>query len=168
MGYNIAMLDKHENSIHNTVCDAFSEVKSIEPHLLSPLTLAYIGDTVFDLYIRSYLLHFSNAKVHGLHMRAIKSVCAQAQAKAYEIISPTLSEDEKTIFRRGRNAHNNTYPKHATIQEYKIATGLETLLGYLYLTGQDARMTEIMKQVLDYLFEEKEGKKGEKGETKDA
>ena len=167
MGYNIAMLDKHENSIHNTVCDAFSEVKSIEPRLLSPLTLAYIGDTVFDLYIRSYLLHFSNAKVHGAYEGDKISVRAGA-GKAYEIISPTLSEDEKTIFRRGRNAHNNTYPKHATIQEYKIATGLETLLGYLYLTGQDARMTEIMKQVLDYLFEEKEGKKGEKGETKDA
>ena len=93
-GYNIAMLTSI-NSIHNTVCDAFSEVNSIVPSLLRPLTLAYIGDTVFDLYIRSYLLHFSNAKVHGLHMRAIKSVCAQAQAKAYEIISPTLSEDEK-------------------------------------------------------------------------
>ncbi|NLB61310.1 MAG: ribonuclease III, partial [Clostridiales bacterium] len=121
-----------KNSVHNTVIGAFSEEKSINPRLLSPLALAYIGDTIFDLYIRTYLLHHTSHTVHGLHIKATKMVNAKAQARAYEMIENTLTEEEQAVFKRGRNAHNGTVPKSATIKEYKTATGLETLIGYLY------------------------------------
>lgn len=118
-----------------------------EPRLMSPLVLAYIGDTVYDLYVRTQLLLTCDATAHGLHVMATKRVCARAQAEAVQRILPTLTEDEQYIFRRGRNSHMGTVPKHAQMSDYRAATGLEALLGYLYLKGEDDRLNELMGQM---------------------
>ena len=118
-----------------------------EPRLMSPLVLAYIGDTVYDLYVRTQLLLTCDATAHGLHVMATKRVCAKAQAEAVQRILPTLTEEEQYIFRRGRNSHMGTVPKHAQMSDYRAATGLEALLGYLYLKGEDDRLNELMGQM---------------------
>ena len=121
------------------------EVK--EPRLMSPLVLAYIGDTVYDLYVRTQLLLTCDATAHGLHVMATKRVCAKAQAEAVQRILSALTEDEQYIFRRGRNSHMGTVPKHAQMSDYRAATGLEALLGYLYRKGEDDRLNELMGQM---------------------
>lgn len=118
------------------------------PRLISPLTLAYIGDTVYDLYVRTNLVLTSDSTAHNLHVRATKTVCAKAQAAAAHRIMEELSEDELYIFKRGRNSHMGTVPKHAEMADYRAATGLEALIGYLYLSGQDERLNEIMAKAL--------------------
>ena len=119
-----------------------------EPRLLNPLVLAYIGDTVYDLFVRTRLLLTSDATAHGLHVMATKQVCAKAQAGAVQRILPILTEDEQYIFRRGRNSHMGTVPKHAEMSDYRAATGLEALIGYLYLKGQDDRLQQLMGMML--------------------
>ncbi|MDR0840830.1 MAG: Mini-ribonuclease 3 [Christensenellaceae bacterium] len=118
------------------------------PRLLSPLVLAYIGDTVYDLYVRTQLVLSSDAGVHGLHVQSAGRVCAAAQAKALRAVERMLLEDELYIYRRGRNSHMGTVPKHASIADYRTATGFEALLGYLYLSGQDARLSAILRAAL--------------------
>ena len=125
-----------------------------EPRLLNPLVLAYIGDTVYDLYVRTNLVLTRDATAHGLHLMASKRVCAKAQAEALQRILPTLSEDEQYIFRRGRNSHMGTVPKHAQMSDYRAATGLEALLGYLYLKGEDERLDRLMGEMLSIQSEE--------------
>jgi len=120
-----------------------------EPRLASPLVLAYIGDTVYDLYVRSYWIFKSDLGAHGLHMACAKMVCAAAQAKAFRRIEGELTEEETGIFKRGRNAHMGTVPKNASIGDYRAATGLEALLGYLYLSGRDERINEIMGKIME-------------------
>lgn len=115
---------------------------------LSPLVLAYVGDTVYDLYVRTRLILKSDATAHGLHVQAARLVCAKAQAAALYAMLDELTEDELAIYKRGRNSHLGTVPKHAAIQDYRAATGLEALLGYLYLSGQDERLTELMALAL--------------------
>lgn len=116
--------------------------------LISPLTLAYVGDTVYDLYVRTRLVLTSDATAHNLHVMATKTVCAKAQANAAHRIMELLTEDELYIFKRGRNSHMGTVPKHAEMADYRAATGLEALIGYLYLSGQDERLNEIMAKAL--------------------
>ncbi|NLJ40465.1 MAG: Mini-ribonuclease 3 [Clostridiales bacterium] len=111
--------------------------------MMNPLVLAYIGDTINDLLVRTYLIMTSNVTVHNLHYQAINFVSAGAQAHILEGILERLTEDEKNIVRRGRNAKAGTIPKNADIGEYRYATGFEALLGYLYLTGQTDRLMEI-------------------------
>lgn len=119
-----------------------------DPTQLAPLSLAYIGDTVYDLFVRTLLIETTTLTVRDLHTRAAKLVCAKAQAEAFRRIEPTLSEDELAVFRRGRNAHIGTVPKSASIMDYRTATGLEALVGCLYLSGENDRLIEIMRQVL--------------------
>lgn len=114
---------------------------------LSPLVLAYMGDTIYDLYVRTQLLHSSDATPHGLHMAAAAKVCAAAQAAASARVLPLLNEQELAIYRRGRNAHMGTVPKNASIADYRAATGLEAMIGYLYLSGNDARLHVIMQAI---------------------
>ena len=112
--------------------------------LLSPLTLAFVGDTVFDLYVRERLVCEANRSVNQLHKEAVTCVCAAAQAQLICEIMPTLSEKELAVFKRGRNAHTNHIPKNASERDYHYATGLETLVGWLYLSGYEERLKEIM------------------------
>lgn len=117
---------------------------------LPALNLAYIGDTVFDLYVRTMLVTRADAKVHELHLMSAARVCAKGQAEGFRKIEPMLSEEEMSVYKRGRNSHLGTVAKNATISDYRTATGLEALIGYLYLTGQDARLKELMKIILEH------------------
>lgn len=119
-----------------------------DPTQLGPLVLAYIGDTVYDLYVRSQLVLSTRLTAHGLHMAAAKQVCAAAQAESFKLIEPMLSEDELAVYKRGRNGHMGTIPKNASIGDYRAATGLEAVIGWLYLKGNDARINELMRVIL--------------------
>lgn len=116
-----------------------------EVNTMSPLTWAYIGDSVYELYIRQHLINTTKLKPHKLHIEAIKYVKAGAQAKILEKINQDLTEAEQEIVKRGRNAENHHLPKNATVQEYMYSTGFEALIGYLYLTKQDERLKEILE-----------------------
>ena len=115
---------------------------------MAPLNLAYLGDTVYDLYVRSYLVHACPLTVNDLHRQASLYVCASAQAEAYHKIEGVLTEQEADIFRRGRNAHSTTVPKNASVSDYRVATGLEALLGWLFSKGEDERIDELMRIIL--------------------
>lgn len=115
---------------------------------LGALELAYIGDTVYDLYVRAGLLTQGGGRVNGLHLRASKRVCAAAQARAFARIEPELDAQEAEVARRGRNAAHRTMPKNGSAEDYHAATALEALIGYLYITGRTDRMDEIMRRIL--------------------
>ena len=111
----------------------------------SPLTLAYIGDGVYELIIRTILVKKGNCPVNQLHRKASSLVKAGTQSSMMEVIEPMLTEEEHSVYRRGRNAHSPTMAKHATMADYRRATGFEALMGYLYLTEQWERMLELIK-----------------------
>ena len=119
-----------------------------EINLLSPLTWAYIGDAIFELYIRTNLVNKTNLKPHKLHIEAINYVKAKAQAEFLQKIEEILTDEEKDIVRRGRNTKNHHLPKNSNVQEYMHATAFEALIGYLYLTKRHKRLEEILKLVL--------------------
>ena len=115
-----------------------------EAMMVSPLVLAYVGDTVYDLYVRTYLVTHHDLSVRRLNERAIRYVSAAAQAETVEALLEKLSEQELEVFKRGRNAKSAHIPKNAQVQQYRAATGLEALLGYLYLSGNQKRLGEIL------------------------
>ena len=120
-----------------------------EAKLLSPLVWAYVGDSVYELFVRTKLTNKSNAKPHKLHIESIKYVKAKAQADILKRINDSLTDEEKDIVRRGRNAENHHLPKNANVQDYMYATAFEALIGYLYLTKQNDRLKEILEKSLD-------------------
>lgn len=120
-----------------------------EVNLLNPLVWAYVGDSVYELFIRTYLVNDSNAKVHELHMKAIKFVKAAGQAKILKGIEEELTEEEKNIVRRARNTQNHHIAKNATPAEYAYATAFEGLIGYLYLTKQEERLKYILNRSIE-------------------
>ncbi len=124
------------------------ELTVAQVRMMHPLILAYIGDTVYDLFVRTYLIFTNDVKVHQLHLMSISFVKAQSQSEALHNIEESLTEDEKYIVKRGRNAKSGTIPKNADVTEYRWATGFESLLGYLYLTGQEKRLCEIAGNIL--------------------
>ena len=111
----------------------------------SPLTLAYIGDGVYELVIRTILVKKGNCPVNQLHRRASSLVKAGAQSAMMEILEPMLTEEELAVYRRGRNAHSPTMAKHATMADYRRATGFEALMGYLYLKEDFSRIVELVR-----------------------
>ncbi|MEN6314186.1 MAG: ribonuclease III domain-containing protein [Clostridiaceae bacterium] len=111
----------------------------------SPLVLAYVGDAVHELYIRTLLLSQGNAPVHKLHKRSIAYVKAKAQSDTIHRMMEMLTQEEQDVVRRGRNAKSGTIPKNADVTDYKYATGFETLLGYLYIKGDYGRLLELLK-----------------------
>ncbi len=116
---------------------------------MSPLTWAYIGDGVYELFIRTHLINTTRLKPHMLHIEAIKYVKADAQVKILNKIYEELTEEEKDIVRRGRNAENHHLPKNSTVEEYRYSTAFEALIGYLYLTKQDQRLKEILNMCIE-------------------
>ena len=126
--------------------EEFLEIKRTveEVKLMPPLTWAYIGDCVYELYVRTKLVNETNLKPHYLHIEAIKKVKAKAQAETLNKIYEELTEEEKDVVRRGRNAENHHLPKNANVQEYMYSTAFEALIGYLYLTKQEKRLKEIL------------------------
>ncbi len=128
--------------------DLFGRTKKVEEvKQLSPLTWAYIGDAVYELYIRTYLINNTKLKPHELHLKSIKYVKAKSQAEILEKLEQILTEEEKDIVRRGRNTKVNHSAKNASVQEYMYATAFEALIGYLYLTNQEQRLKELLKNI---------------------
>ena len=111
----------------------------------SPLTLAYIGDGVYELGIRTVLVKKGNCPVNQLHRKASSLVKAASQSAMMEFIEPMLTEEEHSVYRRGRNAHSPTMAKHATMADYRRATGFEALMGYLYLKEDFCRIVELVR-----------------------
>ena len=112
----------------------------------SPLTLAYIGDGVYELVIRTILVKKGNCPVNQLHKKASSLVKAGAQSKMMELLEPDLTEEELAVYKRGRNAHSPTMAKHATMADYRRATGFEALMGYLYLKEDYSRIVELVRK----------------------
>ena len=112
----------------------------------SPLTLAYIGDEVYELCIREYLISKKICKVKDLQKEAVKYVSAKAQEYIINNIYEILTEEEKEVYKRGRNASTNTVPKNTDVVIYKKATGFEAVIGYLYLTKQKRRLNDIIRE----------------------
>ena len=117
---------------------------NINPKEISPLSLAYIGDAVYEVYIRSYIMRDANMPVNKLHKAATSFVKAKAQSDIIMALSDRLTEEEIAVYKRGRNAHSYTSAKNADIVDYRRATGFEALIGYLYLSGEKARLEEII------------------------
>lgn len=118
--------------------------------LYSPLVLAYIGDSVYEVFTRKKVLSKNpNLPAHKLHKENVKYVKAKAQSDAMEIIEPMLTDAELAIYKRGRNAKSATVPKNADLADYRRATGFEALIGFLELSGQRERLLEIMEKAFD-------------------
>lgn len=116
------------------------KIRNVNPREYSPLVLAYVGDAVFEIFIRTEIVSRGNAPVNKLHKAAKEYVKASSQAAMYHKIKSYLTEEEEAVFKRGRNAKSSTVPKNADLLDYKHATGLEALCGYLYLDGQINRL----------------------------
>ncbi len=114
----------------------------------SPLVLAYIGDAVYEVFIRTLLVSEGNSPVHKLHKRSIAYVKAKAQSDIIHRIHDMLTPEEQDIVRRGRNAKSGTIPKNADVTEYKYATGFESLIGYIYLKRDYERLTDIIRMAV--------------------
>lgn len=115
----------------------------------SPLTLAYIGDAIFELVIRTVLVERKNTQPEKLHKAATKIVKAETQAVMIELLKEDLTEEEMAVFKRGRNAKAVTRAKNATMSEYRRATGFEALMGYLYLKGDMERMIQLISMGIE-------------------
>ncbi|AEF93092.1 ribonuclease III [Desulfotomaculum nigrificans CO-1-SRB] len=129
--------------------DNISGKPTVKAEELPSLVLAYIGDAVYELAIRDFLVAQGLCKVNQLHRTAVKYVRAGAQARALFALEGKLSETEMAVVRRGRNAKSGTVPKGADVLEYRHATALEALIGYLYLQGQHQRLQEIIKLAIE-------------------
>ena len=127
-----------------------------QPGLYAPLALAFVGDGVYELYVRTRLMHKGSLQANKLHRLAIQYVKAGAQAVSVRAILDKLSEEESAVYRRGRNAKSATVPKNADVAEYRMATGFEALLGYLYLSGHSERLQEIMELACRAIEEEQQ------------
>ncbi len=118
---------------------------------LSPVALAYIGDTIYDLFVRSYLVRHRVGRIEEMHKAASGVVNARSQAQAALMLEGGFTEREAQIFRAGRNA-KSAPPKNMSREDYSLATGLEAVFGYLYLTGQEARTQALMAAVIDHFL----------------
>jgi ribonuclease III family protein len=124
-----------------------------EAKQLNPLVLAFIGDAIYEVFIRTQLVDRNrNLPVHKLHVNAISFVKAHAQSEFIKIMEIKLTEEEQTIFKRGRNAKSGTIPKNAEVQEYRSATGFEALMGFLYITEQTERLNFLLNMILDIKY----------------
>ncbi len=131
----------------DTFTKGFNIGDKVPPSQYSALTLAYIGDAVYELFVRTYLLSDANFPVNKLHKSAIKLVNAKAQSNLYQEIKDILTEEEMAVYKRGRNTNSHP-PKNADMVDYKSATGIEALIGYLYLKGESERILQILRYLI--------------------
>ncbi|NBK91644.1 ribonuclease III [bacterium 1XD21-13] len=136
-----------ETGVENLMSSIRQEfaLEDVDIRTYSPLVLAYIGDGIYELIIRSLLVGHGNTHAARLHKQASSLVNAGAQSAMMERIKEQLTEEELHIFRRGRNANSPTMAKHASVSEYRRATGFEALMGYLYLKGRTERLLELVR-----------------------
>lgn len=117
--------------------------------MYSPLVLAYIGDAVYELIVRTIVVNHGNCPVNQMHKKSSSLVKASAQAEMIHLIMEELTPEEKAIYKRGRNAKSATAAKNATIQDYRTATGFEAVAGYLYLNGEKERLIKLVSLALE-------------------
>jgi len=117
----------------------------------SPLTLAYIGDAIYDLVIRTVVVERANRSANDLHKKTVRYVKAEAQAAMIQALVPELTGDEEAVYKRGRNAKSYTAAKNASLSDYRKATGFEALMGFLYLTGQTDRLLYLIKKGIELI-----------------
>ncbi len=125
-------------------------INNIDIQTVSAQTLAFIGDAVYNVYIRTYLTSISTAKAGVLHKESIKYVSAKGQAKTIDMLMDILTEEEIAVYKRGRNTNIPTVSKNVDVVEYKKATGFECLIGYLYVTKNKGRLEEIIHKCIDF------------------
>jgi ribonuclease III family protein len=118
------------------------------PGEMSPLLLAYLGDAVYEVFIRSHLVARGFFRPHDLQREATRYVSAGAQAKVYRALEGELADEEREILKRGRNAKSGSVPKNAKVTDYRMSTGLEALIGYLYCLGEEQRLTQLMQKAI--------------------
>lgn len=136
-----------DNFISGTVNDF--EMNEADVRNLQPLVLAYVGDAIYEAFIRTMLVTGKKANVHVLHKSSVQYVKAKAQADIIHRIHDRLTQDEQDIVRRGRNAKSATVPKNADVSDYRYSTGFEALVGFLYLTNNIARLKEILNYCVE-------------------
>lgn len=123
---------------------------------LNPLVLAIVGDAIYEVFIRTYLVEKNrDMNAHKIHVKAIEYVKAHAQSEYMKLIIEDLDEEELSMFKRGRNAKSATTPKNADLNEYKWATGFEALIGFLYLTEKNDRLNEVFEKIVNLNLEDK-------------
>lgn len=135
-----------------TILDAIKrdfDCKDVDIRTYSPLTLAYIGDAIYDLVIRTIVVERGNMSANNLHKKTVAYVNARVQAKMIDALESELTEEEAAVYHRGRNAKSYTAAKNASVIEYRKATGLEALCGYLYLQGQQERMLYLIREAIE-------------------
>ncbi len=129
-------------------------LKAVDVASYSPLVLAYIGDGVYELFVRTVVVNRGNLQVNKMHKQSADLVKAETQSRMIRLLEPELTPEELSVFKRGRNAKSATMAKHATMSDYRRATGFEALVGYLYLTEQFQRLVELVSRGLELLREE--------------
>jgi ribonuclease-3 family protein len=138
------MPDNKASGIDSYIREQF-DLPDVDIRTYSPLALAYIGDGIYDLLIRSIVVGKGNTRASELHHKTSRLVKAHAQSEMMKTLKPLLSEEELAVYRRGRNAKSPTMAKNATMADYRRATGFEALMGWLYLQDRFARMVELVK-----------------------
>lgn len=128
-----------------------------EVRRLNPLILAYIGDAIYEIYIRKYLISTQKTLVNQLHKSAIQFVKAESQSFIIHHIIGDLTQEEQIILKRGRNSKSQTIPKHADVSDYRYATGFEALIGYLYLVGEEKRLVDLIAKSIELIQNKLEG-----------
>ena len=141
-------------SLNDLILEQFPTENKTEPGQYSPLALAFLGDAVFSLVIRTVVLSQGSRQAEKLHNETNRIVRASMQAKLIDAMQPFLTDEEAAIYRRGRNANPHHKAHSATEEDYRKATALETLCGYLYLKGETARFLQLLRQAEDALEEE--------------
>ena len=121
--------------------------KEIREDSLSALALAYLGDAVLEIHIRDYVIRTGKAKLHDLHRASVRYVCANAQSRVYDRIQPYLEEEELDVLKKGRNTKKKI-PKNVLMKDYRKSTGLEALLGHLYLNKREGRIIEVVDLII--------------------
>lgn len=125
--------------------------EKVDIRLYSPQALAFLGDAVYEILVRERIVHRANMPVNKLHLQAVEQVRASYQSKAYAVVEPVLTEEELAALKRGRNISSIKPPKNGTMQDYRRATGLECLFGYLYLKGEIQRINELFFMIEEHL-----------------
>lgn len=144
-------------SLNDLILEQFPTEKKTEPGQYSPLALAFLGDAVFSLIIRTVVLSQGSRQAEKLHNETNRIVRASMQAKLIDAMQPFLTDEEAAIYRRGRNANPHHKAHSATEEDYRKATALETLCGYLYLKGETVRFLQLLRQAEDALAEAEGG-----------
>lgn len=129
------------------------QLQKVDAGMYSPLVLAYIGDAVYELLIRTRVVNHGSMQVSKMHKKSASLVKAEAQANMIKLLSDELTEEEQAVYKRGRNAKSVTVAKHAAMIDYRMATGFEALMGYLYLKGDQERLLQLVHDGLEKMGE---------------